>query len=173
MQVCNRLGGCLQLIHLRDLTDEQWSDVHRLMFDPRMAEHTGVSAELIAAKPDLVSFYRNIMMAHKADRFQGWAIVRGDDFLGHAILDKSALGEWELSCVLLDPDDWGTGIGVKAALHALNWAFEKDKTQWVYASVRNKDPKVRRILRKGGFREFSNILLMDAPTWESRWQGRV
>jgi RimJ/RimL family protein N-acetyltransferase len=163
----------LELVHLRDLTDEQWHNVHSLMFDPRMAEHTGVSPELIAAKPDLVTFYRNLMMAHKADRFEAWAIMRNDKFYGYTLLDKSAWGEWELGTILTDPDNWGSGVGAKAGLLAMKWAFEKDNSEWVLAFVQNRDPKVRPMLIKAGFRPLSHALVMDKPTWERKWAGRI
>lgn len=163
----------MELVHLRDLTDEQWHDVYQLMFDPRMAAQTGVNPAFIENKPSLVDFYRNLTMAFKSEKFNGWAIMRDGIFKGYTVLDKTQFGEWEVGTILLDPDDWGGGMGVRAALQALKWAFEKDNAEWVVAKVQNQDPKVERILQRGGFRAFSNILLMDKPTWNERWKGRI
>lgn len=162
----------MKLIHLADMTPELWFEAWEVMYSPYLGDHMGVDPNLTASRPSLSDFYRNIMAAHEAGRFEAWAIVTEDGFKGYTLLDKS-VGEWEVGSVLADPSDWNSGIGVRATLHALKWAFEEDESEWVVAFTQGKDPNVPRILRRGGFRPLFNYHVMDRDTWNARWAGRV
>ena len=124
-------------------------------------------------KPPLLQFYSTIMDAVEAGQFMAWGIISPDDkYVGHTILDKST-GEWEMGTVLVDESLWGSGIGVRAALTALKWAFEEDDAEWVISFVNSKDPRVERIVQKGGFRKLLHFWVMDKPTWDAKWRSRM
>lgn len=161
----------MTFVPLKEMTPPQWFRAWQSMYDPAMGEHMGVDPALIAARPTLEQFYENIMRAHESGRFQAWAIEKGGEFKGYTLLDKT-VGEWEVSGVLVDPRDWGSGIGARATLHALKWAFEEDSAPWVVAFTQGKDPRVPEMLHRGGFRPLMNFHVMDAETWDARWRAR-
>jgi len=162
----------MKLVPLDEMTPEQWYRAWKTMFDPAMAEHVGISPEILAAKPHLEDFYSNIMGAYQQGRYRAWAIIgSGGDFKGYTLLDRT-VGEWEITTVLLDPQDWGRGLGARASLRAGRWAFEEDNAEWVVAFTQGKDPTVADQLKRGGFRPLMNFLVMDRATWNARWRAR-
>ena len=162
----------MRYVAIEEFDDQQWHDCWRVMYDPDLAAHMGVAAELVATPPTLVQFYQNIVAANEAGRFKLFAAIADDgSYLGHAILDKR-IGEWELGAVLRDRADWGSGVGVRLALHALQWAFHEDEAEWVVAFTQGVDLNVPRILKRGGFRPFANMLIMDRRTYDERWGGK-
>lgn len=164
----------MKMVPLTELTDDQWYDIKELMFDPSMGSHMGTNPQVLAAKPDLEDFYRMVKIAYETNRYNLWAITDSDgEFLGYVVLDKGTFNEWEIGAVLADPDMWSSGVGVKATLRAMKWVFEEDNAEWLLAFTQGKDPRVRNMLIKGGFRPLSNSLVMDKPTWNDRWAGRL
>jgi len=161
----------MKLVHLTEMTPPQWYDAWNTMFDPSLGDYMGVDPELIAAKPTLEGFYKNLLDAHAAGRFQGWGIIKDGVYKGHVTLDKQ-VGEWECGVVLADPADWNRGMAIRASLHACKWAFEEDGAEWVVAFTQGKDPTIVDILHRGGFRPFINFHVMDKPTWDARWRAR-
>lgn len=160
-------------IPLTDMTDAQWHDAWDTMFNPKLAAHMGVNPDIIANRPTLVQFFQNIMAAYDANKFRAWGIVRDGEYLGHVVLDKSAIGEWEVGTSVRNPENWNSGIGVRATLHALQWAFEEDGAEWVVAYTQGEDLNVPRILKRGGFRRLANLWVMDQRTWQDRWAKRL
>lgn len=158
----------MRLVPLSELSDELWEAAWRAMYDPKLGTYVGVAPELLATPPSLVDFYANLMAAHQAGVFDAWAILKDDEFRGHVTLDKSS-GEWELGCVLVRPSDWGSGLGVRAALKALKHAFVERGAKQVVAFTQGRDPHVRRILEKGGFLPVYHFWLMTDSTWRQRW----
>ena len=162
----------MRYVAIEEFDDQQWHDCWRVMYDPDLAAHMGVATELVATPPTLVQFYDNITKAVQEGRFQLFAAVSDEGkYLGHAVLDKR-LGEWELGVVLRDRSDWGSGIGARLAMYALRWAFEEDGAEWVVAFTQGMDLNVPRLLKRGGFRPFANMLLMDRRTFIERWGGK-
>lgn len=101
----------------------------------------------------------------------GWAIIdKDDEYIGHAILDKSS-GEWELGVVVPDETRRGYGIGLRAAIYALNWAFKNEDTQWVVAWANHPGTDfMRKFLTRAGFKKLMNFFVIDRPTFEKRWK---
>jgi RimJ/RimL family protein N-acetyltransferase len=161
----------LKLIPLDEMTPDLWYDAWTTMYDPGLADHMGVDPNLVRVPPTLKEFYQNIMDAHRAGRFMGWAITAGGVFKGHAILDKQ-LGEWEIGTVLVDPADWNSGLGARATLRACQWAFEEDGAEWVIAFTQGRDPKVPELLHRAGFRPFMHFHVASKDTWDARWRAR-
>ena len=162
----------MKLVPVQDLTDEQWYHAYLTMFDRKLAYHMGVDPALIANPPKLIEFYQNIMGVIEAGKFVGWGIIdKNGEYLGHTILDKTC-GEWEVGTVLADEELWSSGVGVRATLHALRHAFTELDTEWVVAFTQGKDPKVKDILLRGGFRPFMHFLVMHRDGWKERWGRR-
>lgn len=162
----------MRFVPLDEMTPEHWYLAWSTMYDPKTAEHVGVNPAITAAKPPLEAFYTNIMAAFKSGSFRAWAILKGDDFKGYTLLDKSVLGEWEIVTVLPNPSDWRTTIGIRATQHALKWAFEEDGAGWVIAFTQGKDPSLTAQLHRGGFRPFAHFHILDRETWDARWRAR-
>ena len=162
----------MKLVPLDEMTPEQWYRAWSTMFNPQVAEHVGVNPAIIAARPSLEDFYQNVMAVHRAGTFEAWAILRGEEFRGYTLLDKSAVGEWEIVTVLTDPADWGSGLGARATIKAVKWAFEVADSEWVVAFTQGRDPRVHENLVRGGFRPFANLLVLDRQTWDARWRAR-
>ena len=156
----------MKLVHLKDMTPDLWYHAWNAMFDPFLGDHMGVNPQLIAAKPSIEDFYRNVLAAHEAERLEAWAIVRDGKFVGYTTLDKS-VGEWENATVLADPKLWGSGMGVYATFHAFHWAFEVDGAEWVVAFTQGKDPRVARMHEKINYRRLMNFWVLDRGTWEA------
>ena len=142
------------------------------MFSLKLARHMGSDPALMPPKPPLQAFYNDVMDRIEAGTLKVWAILRGDEYVGHTILDKTN-GEWELGTVLADDSLWGSGIGVRSSLHALKWAFEIDGANWVMAFVNSRDPRVKDIVERGGFKPFMHFWLMTRETWDAKWRRRM
>ena len=162
----------IEFVPVTEFTDKQWYDSYLLVYNKELAYHMGVEPSLIVNPPTLVQFYENITRAVDNDRFFGFAVMKDDEHIGHVTLDNK-IGEWEVGGVLRDPKMWGKGIGVKAVLHGLKWVFEEKDRDWAIAFTFGRDPKVRDMLLRGGFKPFSNFLIMDKETWLERWSRRT
>lgn len=161
-----------QLVPIEQLTDEQWATAHDAFYSLRMARHMGTDPAQMPPKPDLLTFYNMVMDNLEAGRFRAWVLFKDGEYVGHTILDKGN-GEWEMGTALFDEDLWHTGIGVKATLHALRWAFEEDGSDWVIAFVNSRDPRVKEVVRKGGFKPFAHFWVMSKETWDAKWRPRM
>lgn len=160
----------MRLVPLGELTDAHWFEAWRTVYDPALAMEVGTNPQLIMTPPTLVEFYRNLTGAMEAGNFMGWGIIDGDRYLGHAVMDRTG-GEWELGVVIPEQDDRHRGTGVRAALHALRWAFEDQGAEWVVAFVNHPHTDyVRDILTRGGFRKLMHFFVMDSATWDERWR---
>jgi RimJ/RimL family protein N-acetyltransferase len=165
------LSQSVKFVPITELSDKHWYQAYLTMFNPKLARHMGVDPLLIANPPSLVQFYQNLMNAHKEGRFMAWGIIREDEYLGHTLLDKTC-GEWEIGTVLKDEKLWGSGLGVRATLRALKWAFEEQDIEWVVAFTQGRDPKVPDLLRRGGFRPLFNYHVMHRDVWKQKWGRR-
>ena len=157
----------MKLVPITEMTPDLWYYAWNAMFDPALGDVVGTDPALIAAKPPLEDFYRNITKAHEEGRLQAWAIVKDDKFRGYTLLDRT-IGEWENGTVLVDPKDWSSGMGVVAAYHAFHWAFDQEGAEWVITFTQGKDPHVRNIHEKIGFRRLMNFWVLDKGTWQER-----
>lgn len=160
------------LVPIENLTDDQWRDAHDAFYSLKLARHMGTDAAQMPPKPDLLTFYSKVMDGVERGVFRAWAILRDGKYVGHTILDKGS-GEWEMGTALVDEGLWSSGIGVKAALHAMRWAFEEDNADWVIAFTNGKDPRVKEIVEKGGFRRFAHFWIMPKETWDAKWRPRM
>lgn len=161
----------MQLVPITDMSPPLWYEVWNAVFDPQMGDHIGADPRIVAMKPSLEVFYQNFMNAVASGNFMAWAIVKDGRYRGHVTLEKSA-GEWEIGTVLVDPKDWNSGMGVRATLGGLKWAFEENGAEWVIAFTQGKDPKIPQYLHRGGFRPFMHFHVMDRATWDARWRAR-
>lgn len=161
----------MTLKHLKDFTDEDWYYAHQIMYDPDVMRVMGAS-EMQNNPLTLVSFYEHSIRSHARGILEGWLIIQHDERVGYVVLDKRN-GEWELGVAIHKPELRGKGVGVKAALQAVKWAFEDDGAEWVTAFTQGTDPKVPRMIERMGFRRLYHIWVMDKATWDERWSGRV
>lgn len=162
----------MNFVPVQDFDDRMWYEAYLTVYNKDLAFHMGVDPSLIANPPSLVEFYENITSKVENGTAMAWGVTRKGEYQGHVILDKST-GEWEIGTVLKNRDAWGSGMGVKATLHGLKWIFEDQGSEWAIAWTRGRDPKVPEMLKRGGFRPFMDFLVMDKPTWNERWHGRV
>jgi len=162
----------INFVPITDFTDKDWYEAYLVVYDKNLAYSMGVDPKLIVNAPSLTEFYDNIMSSVNKGTAHGWGIKRGDDYLGHTILDKSS-GVWEFGTVLKKEGERNKGIGARATFHAVKWIFEDQNEEWAIAFTRGKDPRVKEILLKAGFRPLMNFLIMDKRTWNERWAGRV
>lgn len=162
----------IKYVPIPEYTDKMWYESYLLVYNKDLAYHMGIEPKIIVNPPTLVEFYEHITQAVEKGVFYGYAVLKDDDHIGHITLDNK-IGEWEVGGVLKDPKLWGSGVGVRAVLHAMKWVFEEQERDWVIAFTFGKDPKVRKMLIRGGFKPFSNFLVMDKETWQERWARRV
>lgn len=155
------------------MNDAQWAKAHETFYSLRLLRHMGTDPNAIPEKPTLLNFYSNIMSAIEAGKFKAWAVLDANgDYLGHSILDKTS-GEWEMGAVIADENRWSSGIGVKAALTALKWAFEEDGAEWVVSFVTSTDPRVKGMVERGGFKPLFHFHVMHRDTWYEKWHPRM
>lgn len=162
--------------HINDMTPDEWAFVYSLMFDPDMMQHTGTDLRFLDLKPDLWTYYQNVMRNFGAGTYNMWLIKDPQKRnAGYVVLDASVTGEYEVGTILADGlGNWRSGLGVRATLHAMKWVFEDADREWVYATTQGIDPSVRKMLIRGGYRPFGNVgLIMDKRTWKERWEGKV
>lgn len=163
----------MRIVPIEELSDAHWADAHKAMYDPKLAEHMGSDPNLIRTPPSLEQFYMNVMDAVEAGKFKAWALLDDDDtYVGHTVLDKSS-GEWESGTMLWNPQHWGSGLGVRATLYALRWAFETDGADWVIAFTNGVDPRVIRMHEKAGYQRFMHFWIFSRHTWETRWADKA
>ena len=161
----------MKYVPLSELSDEHWYEAYLTVYDRKLAQYMGTDPRFVVNPPSLVDFYNNITAHMQNGTFMGWAIVDDDEnYLGHAILDKST-GEWELGVVVPDESRRGTGIGIRAAIYAMNWAFENPECEWVIAYANHPSTDfMRKFLIRAGFRKMMNFYVIDRPTFEERWK---
>lgn len=161
----------MKLVPIEKLTDDQWEQAWNVMYSLKLARHMGNDTWI--QKPDLLSFYNNIMDAVEAGRFKAWGVIdEYGDYHGHTVLDKST-GEWEMGTVLANEELWSSGIGVRAAAYAMRWAFEEDGANWVIVFTNGRDPRVHSMVERAGFEKFMHFRVMSKRTWNERWKDRV
>ena len=159
------------LKHLNEFTDEDWFHAHQIMYDPAVNEIMGAQ-EVISNPLTLVSFYEYSIRANKRGLLEGWLIFSDDAPVGYVILDKRN-GEWELGIAIQTEANRNAGIGVRAGLQAMKWAFETDGSEWVTAFSQGTDTRVPRMMERMGFRRLYHIWVMDMATWYDKWSGSV
>jgi RimJ/RimL family protein N-acetyltransferase len=161
----------VQFKHLTEFTDEDWFNAHQIMYDQAVMDVMG-SQERIPNPPTLVTYYEYSIRAHERGALEGWLIYKGDEPLGYVLLDSSN-GEWELGVAIRNASDRNRGVGIRAVLHALRWAFETKGVEWVTAFSLGTDTKVPRMLKKFGFRRLYHFWVLDKATWFDKWSGRL
>lgn len=159
------------LKHLSKFTDQDWYDAHRIMYDPDVNQVMGAQ-EVINNPLTLVSFYEHSIRMYDRGLLQGWLIFSNDEPKGYVVLDKRN-GEWELGVAIQKEQDRNAGLGVRAGLGAMKWAFEADGSEWVTAFTQGTDTNVPRMMERMGFRRLYHIWVFDKATWDARWSGRV
>lgn len=161
----------MRYVKLEDMSDSMWEASHKAYYSLELAREMG---GVINERPPLQDFYNTMMDEIEAGRLIGWALIsdENDEYLGHTVLVKPH-GEWEVGTALVSKSDWGSGMGVRATLHALRYAFEEMGAKQVIAFALNPSGVSKDYLIRGGFRPFLNFLLMPVEVWESRWKGRV
>jgi RimJ/RimL family protein N-acetyltransferase len=162
----------MTFVPITEFTDKMWYESYLIVYNKEIAFHMGVNPQLIANPPTLTEFYDNISAAVEAGTGYGFGIIKDGDLIGHVILDKRS-GEWEVGTVLKDKKYWNSGIGARATLHALKWIFDEQEAKWAITHTFGRDPKVRDMLIRGGFKPFMSFLILDQETWKERWSRRV
>lgn len=155
---------------LAEMSDEEWAKAHEAFYSLKLTRKMGGNTDYVV--PPLQEFYNTMMDEIEAERLIGWAIIREGEYIGHTVLVKPH-GAWEVGTALASEDDWGSGVGVRATLHALRHAFEELGEKQVIAFAYGKDGEARRYLERGGFRPMMNFLVMPVEVWDARWRGKV
>lgn len=159
----------MSLIPIEDFTKHKlWEDVHRVTFSPELNFHQGTDVEKWSNPPDLRTFITNISTLYNNGQLKSWGILVDGVYVGHSTLLRKGEDVWEIGTVLADPDHWNKGYGVRATLHAMKWAFDNGAA-WVIAFTQGKDPRVNAMLKKGGFKTFLNMEIIDKETHLKRW----
>lgn len=157
-------------IPLQDLTDEQWAQAHKAFYSLELIREMG------GAVPDrtlsLQEFYNWAHDEMEADKLHGWAIVDDEEYLGHVLLVRPQ-GEWEVGVAIVDKSLRGSGVGVRAGLYALRYAFEELEAEQVVAFANNPDSGVREMLLRMDFKPMFHFLYINHDAWEVRWSRRT
>lgn len=159
----------MEYIRFEDLTDDQWAQAHKAFYSLELTrEQGGTLPDVI---PSLQEFYNTTQDVIEAGNLVGWAIVDDEKYLGHALLVRPQ-GEWEVGVAVADKQDRGTGMGLRAALYALRYAFEELEAEHVVAFANNPNGVMRDILLRGGFKPLFHFLYITKEGWEERWARR-
>ena len=162
----------MTLVPIENLSDTQWQEALEGFYSLKLHRQMGSDPNYVPTKPDVLTFYNTVMDGVENGVYRAWAILRDGHYVGHTILDKSS-GEWEMGTALADESLWSSGYGVKAALHAMRWAFEEDGAGWVIAFTQGKDPRVKDMVERGGFKRFAHFWIMSSETWDAKWRPRM
>ena len=163
--------GTLVLKHLTDFTDEDWYHAHHIMYDEDVNREMGAQ-EVLQNPLTLVSFYEHSVRSYNRGILNGWLIFSDDEPVGYVVLDKRN-GEWELGVAIQNKNNRNKGIGVRASLQAMQWAFEEDDSEWVTAYTQGTNTNVPKMMERMGFRRLYHLWVFDKATWNERWSGRV
>lgn len=156
----------MKMVPISEITDELWYEIYLTVYSKEMAYHMGIDPRLIVNPPPLVQFYESVMAQVEKGLGYGWAMVKDGKYIGHVIMDKRS-GEWEIATAIPDASN-RRGYGVKATYHAMKWVFDEQGDGWIIAYTQGKDPKVKEMLSKVGFKPFMNFMVFDRRTWEER-----
>lgn len=159
----------LQYIRLEHLTDAQWADAHAGFYNLKVVREMGGE---IYTPLSLHEFYDETMTEIEEGRLVGWAIIKGDEYLGHMMLVNKS-GEWEIGVAIIDEARWGSGVGIRAGLYALRFAFEELGTKQVIAFFQGRNPDTKEQFLRIGFRPFLNFLIMPVEVYDTKWRGRI
>ena len=161
----------MKIIPVTDFSDSDWYHAYKFVYDKETNEVMGTDPANYTNPPTIVGFYEMTTQKVEQGILQAWLFFSKDKPVGYVLLDKTK-GEWELGIAITDPDA-RTGIGVRAALHALKWAFEEKKLKWVTAFTQGRDLKVPQMMRRMGFEKLYHFWVMTPEAWESNWAGRL
>lgn len=159
----------MEYVRFDDLTDAQWEQAHKAFYSLELTREQG--GTLPDVVPSLQEFYNTTWDAIDSGDLVGWAIVDDERYLGHALLVHPH-GEWEVGVAVADKQNRGTGMGLRAALYALRYAFEELEAEHVVAFTNNPNSDIRDILLRGGFKPLFHFLYITKDTWEERWARR-
>lgn len=154
---------------LEELSDEEWGKAHEAFYSPELtAEMGGIPQEPVP----LQEFYNTTMDSIENGSLVAWAIIKDDEYLGHMLLVNGS-GEWEIGVALVDENRWGSGVGIRAGLYALRFAFEELGAQQVIAFALGRNPNNKAQFERIGFRPFLNFLMMPIEVYDSKWRDRL
>lgn len=159
----------IRYIPLQEMDDSMWQEAHKAFFSLELNREMGGGGTEVLPLQD---FYNSTMDEIEAGNLVGWAIADGEEYLGHMLLVRPQ-GEWEVGVALASKERRGSGIGVRACLYALRYAFEELGAQQVIAFAHNPNGVAGDMLLRGGFVSMFHFLYMNRDMWRARWGGRV
>lgn len=162
----------IKYVPVTEYTDKMWYESYLTTYNKDLAFHIGMEPALVANPPKLLDFYENVTRGVEQGLFYGFGIVKDDELIGHITLDNR-IGEWELGAAIRHQEHWNHGLGVKAALHAMQWVFGEKGRDWIIAFSFGKDPNVKDMILRMGFKPFANFFVLDKETWQERWARRT
>ena len=163
----------MRMVPIQDFNDTDWYNAYQIVYHVETNEIMGTDPEIYTHPPTIVGFYEVATQKVEQEKIQGWLFYDSEDVpTGYVVLDKTK-GEWELGIAIWDPEKRGTGIGVRATLHALKWAFEEKKLKWVTAFTQGTDLKVPQMIKRMGFEKLYHFWVMTPQIWDERWAGRI
>lgn len=153
----------------QELSDTEWEQLYHGSYNLKVIREMGGDG---GDKPPLQDFYNEQMDRIEAGDLVAWAIRKDDEHLGHIMLVKSS-GEWEIGVAIIDDERWGSGVGIRAGLYALGFAFEELGAQQVIAFSYGRDPNTKEQFMRIGFRPLSSFLYMPVEVYDTKWRGKI
>lgn len=166
----------MKLVPASEFSVEDWFSAYKVVYNAELAPLMGWDFPALGeTPPSFTEFFDDWQSKSKAGNLFAWGVFDADGkFVGYTILHRTpAVPEWELGTAIADASKRRAGIGVRATLHALKYAFEELNAEWVWAISEVKNKEVESILERGGFRRFAHFYLMRHDDFEERWAGRI
>lgn len=154
---------------MEDMDDAMWAEAHKAYYSLELTREMGGPTDYEV--PTLQSFYNMMMDAIDEGQMYGWTILKDDEYAGHAALVKRET-EWEVGVAVVSQEDRGRGLGIRAGLHALRFAFEELGAKQIIAFAYNPNGIAKGMIERIGFRPFLNFLMLPIEVWEEKWARR-
>lgn len=180
------LGGIVRgkLVTLRTPREEDLAFVNSLMADMRVRRE----GQLWGEPATLATWTERLKEAAKDQHGILWAIEAEGRAVGivHVAWESEEPRIVDVDQLVLDPAEWGRGLGTDAALALHRYLFDYLDRRSCVAELAADNARGLRIAEKLGYREFGRghevyfrdgahadkvYLRMDRETWDERWSA--
>lgn len=165
----------MKLVPVTEFDVNQWVETYEAVFNPEMAQRMGWDyVALGESPPSFTEFYDDMRARISSGDMYSWGIYNSDDkMVGYNTLARTRdVPEWEIGTAVSDVGARNSGVGVRAHLEVLDFAFRSLQAEWVWAISEVQSPEVERILERGGYKRFAHFYLMHKDWYEARWGRR-
>lgn len=154
-----------------------WDIAYESTFDPELQVHMGVDSKRWNPPPSKREFLSNLNSLYGNGQFNGWGILKAGVYIGHTnLLKMNPDWEWEVGTVLIKPEYWGNGTGVRATRHSVGWVFSNTDANWVVAFAQGMLTDTSNYLKRAGFISFNYgnpyMCIMHRDTFNRKWLKR-